>query len=172
MGGLSLTDVTINGTVPPLQAGSGSFSSSFTTDTFTVDGVDVAHTGLGPLSSAAVTSGKGFTAADATASHALADSGYATAHKLKVGSVVSVGGTKFTITGIVSVPQGGSPPNLYIPLARAQAIGTTGTAKLTGALNTIYVSADSAASIRPSSRRSPGCCRRRRSPTPATWPAR
>jgi putative ABC transport system permease protein len=147
VGGLSLTDVTVTGTVPALQAGAGSFSSSFTTNTFTVDGVDVARLSLGPLGSATVTSGTGFTAADATSDVALADSGYATADKLKTGSKVDVGGTTFTIAGIVAVPQGGSPPNLYIPLARAQAIGKTGTAKLGGEVNTIYVSADSAADI-------------------------
>jgi putative ABC transport system permease protein len=45
------------------------------------------------------------------------------------------------------VPQGSSLPDLYIPLAKAQQIGATGTAKLTSQVNTIYVSADSAADI-------------------------
>ena len=40
-GALALSDITVTGTVPALTAGSGSFSSSFTTSTFTVDGVDV-----------------------------------------------------------------------------------------------------------------------------------
>jgi putative ABC transport system permease protein len=136
-----------SGTVPALSAGSGSFSSSFTTSTITVDGAGVGTTGLGPLGGATVSSGRAFTTADATADVALADSGYAAAHKLKTGSKVDVGGATFTIVGIVSVPQGGSPPNLYIPLARAQALGKTGTAKLTGELNTLYVSADSASDI-------------------------
>jgi putative ABC transport system permease protein len=147
VGGLSLTDVTVSGTVPALTAGAGSFSSSFTTSTFTVDGTDADRTGLGPLDGATLTSGRAFMAADASADVALADSGYAAAQKLKTGSKVDVGGTAFTIVGIVSVPQGGSPPNLYIPLARAQALGKTGTAKLTGEVNTVYVSADSASDI-------------------------
>ena len=146
-GALSLTDITATGTVPALSAGSGTFSSSFTTNTFTVDGVDVARGTPGPLSSATVTAGRNFGAADAMANVALADSGYATAGKLKTGSKVDIGGTSFTIIGIVSVPQGSSPPSLYIPLAKAQRIGATGTAKLTGQVNTIYVSADSAADI-------------------------
>jgi len=146
-GALSLSDVTVTGTVPALQAGAGSFSSSFTTSTFTVDGVDVARDSPGPLSSAAVTAGRAFRQADATADVALADSGYATANKLATGSKVDIGGTDFTIVGIVSVPQGSSPPNLYIPLAKAQQIGATGTAKLAGTVNTIYVSADSAPDI-------------------------
>jgi len=56
-GGLALTDVTVTGTVPSLNAGSGSFSSSFTTSTFAVDGVDLADTSLGPLSAARLTAG-------------------------------------------------------------------------------------------------------------------
>jgi putative ABC transport system permease protein len=146
-GALALSDITVTGTVPALQAGSGSFSSSFTTNTFTVDGVDVARDTPGPLSSAAVTSGRAFGQSDATTDVALADSGYATASKLTTGSKVSIGGTTFTIVGIVSVPQGSSPPDLYIPLAKAQQIGATGSAKLSGDVNTIYVSADSASNI-------------------------
>ena len=150
-GALSLTDITATGTVPALSAGSGTFSSSFTTNTFTVDGVDVARGSPGPLSSATVTAGRNLGKADATADVALADSGYATANKLKTGSTIDIGGTNFTVVGIVSVPQGSSPPSLYIPLAKAVRIGATpaasGTAKLTNQLNTIYVSADSAADI-------------------------
>ena len=146
-GGLTLNDVTVTGTVPAISAGSGSISSSFTTNQFTVDGVDVAHTSLGPLSSAKVTSGTGLTASDANADDALVDSAYATQYKLRTGDTVDVGSTKFKIIGIVAAPQGGSPPDVYIPLAKAQAIGTTGSDKLAGKVNTIYVSAASAADI-------------------------
>jgi ABC-type lipoprotein release transport system permease subunit len=146
-GALALSDITVSGTVPAITAGSGSFSSSFTTNTFTVDGVDVARGSPGPLSSAPVTAGRSLGSADTTADVAVADSGYATASKLKTGSTVEVGNTNFKIVGIVSVPQGSSPPNLYIPLAKAQQIGATGTAKLANEVNTIYVSADSAPNI-------------------------
>jgi putative ABC transport system permease protein len=146
-GALSLTDITATGTVPALSAGSGTFSSSFTTNTFTVDGVDVARGSPGPLSSATVMAGRNFGQADATSDVALADSGYAAVNKLKTGSTVDIGGTNFRIVGIVSVPQGSSPPSLYIPLAKAQRIAATGTAKLTNQVNTIYVAADSAADI-------------------------
>lgn len=147
-GGLALTDVTVSGTVPALNAGSGSFSSSFTTDTFTVDGVDLANTSLGPLSAAKLTAGSALTAADAHADDVLVNSSYATAHKLSVGKKLTIGGTSFTITGIASVPQSGNPPDAYIPLAKAQSIGqASGTAKLGGKVNTIYVSAASATDI-------------------------
>ena len=146
-GGLTLNDVTVTGTVPAVSAGSGSTSSSLTTSQFTVDGVDVTHSALGPLSSAKVTSGTGLTASDANADDALVDSAYATQHKLSTGDKIDVGGTSFKIIGTVAAPQGGSPPEVYIPLAKAQAIGTTGSAKLAGKVNTVYVSAASAADI-------------------------
>lgn len=43
---------------------------------------------------------------------------------------------------MVSVPQGSSPPDVYIPLAWAQKL-----ASLTGKVNTIYVAASSASNI-------------------------
>jgi predicted lysophospholipase L1 biosynthesis ABC-type transport system permease subunit len=82
----------------------------------------------GPLSASRLTSGRALTAADANSNQALADSGYATQNRLSVGSVIDVGGTHFTITGIVSAPQGGSPPDVYIPLAKAQSIAKNGPA--------------------------------------------
>ena len=138
----------MSGTVPALSAGRSGFSSSFTTDTFTVDGVDVANTSLGPLSAARFTAGSALTAADAHASDVLVNSSYATAHKLSVGNKLAIGGTSFTITGIASVPQSGNPPDAYIPLATAQRIGqASASARLSGTVNTIYVSAASATDI-------------------------
>jgi putative ABC transport system permease protein len=146
-GGLALTDVTVNGTVPALQSGSGTFSSDFTTSTFSVDGADLTHLSLGPLSSATITSGRDLRSADADSDEAVADAGYAAANKVSVGSSVDVGGTNFKVIGIVAVPQGGNPPDLYIPLGRAQAIGKAGTASLKGDVNTVYVTAGSASDI-------------------------
>ena len=53
----------------------------------------------------------------------------------------------FKVVGIVAQPQGGSPPNVYIPLARAQALGTAAGKSLKHDVNTIYVTAASAAVI-------------------------
>ncbi len=146
VGGLALSDVTITGTVPEIKGG-GSFSSSFTTNSFTVDGVDPAKGALGPLSSGRLTSGTALSSADATSDDALVDSGYAAQNKLSVNGTIDVGGTNFKIIGIVSVPQGGNPPDVYIPLAKAQAIGKTAAAGLSGKVNTIYVSAASATDV-------------------------
>jgi putative ABC transport system permease protein len=75
------------------------------------------------------------------------DSGYAKANSLKVGSTITISKAKFTVIGIVTQPQSGSPPDVYIPLARAQALGTGASGSLKNKVNTIYVSAASAADI-------------------------
>ena len=82
-GGLTLTDLII----PSFgQPGSGGKSGgSGLPATISVDGVDLAHLGLGPFGSAKVGSGRTFSAADATLDVAVADSGYAAANKLKAG---------------------------------------------------------------------------------------
>ncbi len=147
VGGLTLNDVTVTGTVPAVKSGSGSLASSFTTNSFTVEGVDVSNTSLGALSAAKLTAGTGFTPGEAKADDAVIDSNYAQQNKLKVGNTVAVGGTTFKVIGIAGVPQGGSPPDVYIPLTRAQALGKTSGASLSSKVNTIYVSAASATTI-------------------------
>ncbi len=116
---------------------------------FTVDGADIGHPKLGPLSEAAVSSGRAFTAADADKDVALVDKGYAASNGLKVGGTIKIGGVPFTIIGLVEQPEGSGPPNVYIPLARAQAVARKGPAggSLKNDVNTIYVTAASAADI-------------------------
>ena len=149
VGGLVLNDLTVTGTVPQISVGNGagSYKSSFTSGTFNVDGVDPADTTLGPLSAGKITSGSTLTAADANAADAVVGSGYAAQNKLSTGGTIDVGGTNFKIIGIVTTPQGGSPPDVYIPLAKAQQIGKNGSSALTGDVDTIYVTAASAADI-------------------------
>jgi putative ABC transport system permease protein len=116
---------------------------------FTVDGADIGQPKLGPLSEAAVSSGRAFTAADADKDVALVDKGYAASNGLKVGGTMKIGGVKFTIIGLVEQPEGSGPPNVYIPLASAQAVAKQGPAggSLKSDVNTIYVTAASAADI-------------------------
>jgi putative ABC transport system permease protein len=162
-GGLTLTDRTVKGTVPVQTntgsgstsgtgggfgggsggSGGGSFSGNFNTNSFTVTGVDIKNGELGPLSTGTLSSGRTLTTADDTKNVALVEASYATSEKLKVGSTIAVGNSKgaattFTVVGIVSEPSGDSPSDVYIPLARAQAL-----AGLTNDVNTIYVSASS-----------------------------
>jgi putative ABC transport system permease protein len=119
-----------------------------TPNSFSVDGVDTRHLSLGPLSAGTITSGRSLDSSDATSNVAVVDSGYARSHKLKAGSAIHIVGHRFTVAGIVAQPQGGSPPDVYIPLARAQALGTgPGGKSLKGEVNTVYVTAASAADI-------------------------
>jgi putative ABC transport system permease protein len=159
-GALSLTDMKISGKIPAVNSsstgstgsapggggtgggGGGSFRGNFNSSSFTVEGVDLAHGEVGPLSSGKIKSGSTFSTADANANVAVVDANYATQQKLKAGSSITVGGASFKVIGIVSVPQGGNPPNVYIPLARAQKL-----ASMTGKVNTVYVAATSASQI-------------------------
>lgn len=140
--GLALTDRQM--TIPANLGQGGGMPSS---NSFDVYGDDFAHSALGPLSNGTITSGRNFAKGDANASVAVVDSSYATANNLKAGGTVTIAGTKFTIIGLVSQPQGAKPPDVYIPLARAQALGTSQGKPLTGDVNTIDVTAASAADI-------------------------
>jgi len=138
-GGLTLTE--IKATLPAdNQPPTGAFQPPVL---LSVVGAPVGRGALGPLTAAHRKSGREFTAADASADVAVLDSGYATAHHLAVGSVVTVARRPFTVIGIVTQPQGSSPPSIYIPLARAQALANLGAGKV----NTVYVEAASAAAV-------------------------
>ncbi len=137
-GGLVLTE--IKTTIP---ADNAPPPSSFQPPVqVSVVGVDLRRGGLGPLSAAALVSGRTFAAAQAGADVTVVDSGYSAAHKIGVGSAVTIAGAAFTVIGVVRQAQGSNPPELYIPLARAQAL-----AKLPGTVNIVYVAAASAAGV-------------------------
>ena len=141
-GGLVLTD---NRIVLP----SSSSPSLEPPTSVSVDGTDISHPRLGPLSDGRLAAGRTFTAADADSDVAVVDANYAAAHKLAVGSAVTVAKTTFKVIGIVTQPQASSPPQVYIPLARAQALATdpaTGKS-MAGEVNTVYVAAASASGI-------------------------
>jgi putative ABC transport system permease protein len=142
-GGLALnaTDITI-----PTQ----SDPNAPAPNTFTVDGVDLGHRSLGPLGSGTLHSGRAFTSADANSDVAMVDSYYATQNKLKAGSTISIAKKSFKVIGVVDQSQGSGAPDVYIPLARAQALATKGpgsTGSLKNDVNTIYVTAANSADI-------------------------
>jgi len=141
-GGLVLTD---NRIVLP----TGSNSRLVPPTSVSVNGTDLTHPKLGPLSNAALAKGRTFTAADKDAYVAVVDENYAASHKLKTGGTVTLAGKKFTIIGIVTQPQASSPPSVYIPLARAQALASNpATGKsMKNEVNTVYVAAASATAI-------------------------
>jgi putative ABC transport system permease protein len=120
---------------------------SFKSAPITVDGVDVGHTGLGPLSSGKITSGKEFSASQADSDVAVVDSNYAISQGLHAGSTVTVAGQRFKVIGIVKQSQATSPAQVYIPLTRAQALYASQNHAAGGLINTIYVSTSSAAAV-------------------------
>jgi putative ABC transport system permease protein len=143
-GGLALSDTSV--TIPKHFGQPG--GSLPTPSSFTVQGVDTSHLSLGPLSAGTITKGRSLTGSDAQSNVAVVDSGYARSHKLTAGSTVKIVGHSFKVVGIVAQPQAGAPPQVYIPLARAQALGKyAGGKSLKNDVNTIYVTARSAAGI-------------------------
>jgi putative ABC transport system permease protein len=138
VGGLALTE--IKATIPADDAPPpASFQPPVQ---ISVTGVDLSDQGLGPLAAARLVSGRAFAVSQADADVTLADSAYAVARGLKVGSAVTIAGARFTVIGIVRQAAGSNAPELYIPMARAQAL-----AKLPGQVNIIYVQAASAADV-------------------------
>jgi len=142
--GLALTDSVFH--VPAARdvgsVGLGSVTS------FAVDGVDLRHLGLGPFSSGNISQGRTFSPSDFGTNVAVADSGYATAHRLRAGATVNIAGQNFTVVGITSQAQGAGAADVYIPLDRAQAVGRFhGTSALTGELSTIYVAVANASDV-------------------------
>jgi ABC-type lipoprotein release transport system permease subunit len=121
--------------------GPGAFNTG---NQVTVSGVDLASAGseLGPLSNASLTSGRTLKSSDANSDVAVVDSSYAKSASLKVGSDVTIASTKFPVVGIVTAPAADSSADIYIPLARAQALSS-----MTGKVNTIYVAATNSSDI-------------------------
>ncbi|MEU6771085.1 ABC transporter permease [Streptomyces sp. NPDC046759] len=152
-GGLSLNVFRVNGRFTRgrfEQSGGGGFrrgggqpqgevkggGANFDINQYTVCGTDVTHTGIGPLTSSKLTSGRTFKTTETDAEVAVADSAYAKEKRYEVGSTVTVKGTKFTIIGIATADSGDSAADLYIPLRQAQTL-----ADEKDEVTTIYVKA-------------------------------
>ncbi|HEY3955086.1 MAG TPA: ABC transporter permease [Streptosporangiaceae bacterium] len=166
-GGLTLTDTKVTGKIPAFSTGGnggggfpgggggssgngggGSFRGSFSPKSFSVQGVDLGTGELGPLSSGKIASGRTLRSSDSSSDVALVDSNYATQNKLATGSTVTIAKKSFKVVGIVSEPSGSNGSDVYIPLARAQALATGSNGKaMTSDVNTIYVAAASSSDI-------------------------
>ncbi|KUL23419.1 ABC transporter permease [Streptomyces regalis] len=130
----------------PGQGGGGSSSqpqgevrgggADFDVNSYSVYGTDVTKPALGPLTSSKITSGRTFKTTETNAKVVVADTSYAKEKKLKVGSTVTVKGTKFKVIGIATPDSGDAAANLYIPLKQAQTL-----ADAKDKVTTIYVKA-------------------------------
>ena len=121
-----------SGGAPQVQGG----GADFNVNSYSVVGVDVAHQGLGPLSTMKITTGKTFTSAQTSAKVAVVSKSYAKEKKYKVGSTFKISGTKFTVIGIATPDSSESDTDVFVPLKVAQ---TLGDAK--NQVTTIYVKA-------------------------------
>ncbi|MBK5239277.1 MAG: ABC transporter permease, partial [Actinomycetales bacterium] len=132
------------GEMPPAGGADGAGGSSFDVKSFTVMGVDPAATAVGPISAVALTEGRGLSASDVGQPNAVLDAAYATTSSLTIGGTLDIGGTSFTIVGLVGSTSGdsASASNVYIPLDLAQSISGE-----TGKISHVYVQAASSSDI-------------------------
>ncbi|TXL89335.1 ABC transporter permease [Streptomyces sp. IB2014 016-6] len=116
--------------------------AEFDVNSYTVYGTDTTRQDLGPLTSSRITDGRTFKTAETDAKVAVADAAYAKEKKYKVGSEVTVKGTKFEIVGIATPDSGDAAANLYIPLKQAQTLSDS-----KDKVTTVYVQADDSQQI-------------------------
>lgn len=126
------------------DAGSGRGPSSFDVDSFTVTGISTTATDVGPMSSTQLDSGRYLTGSDDGTDVVVLDSTYATSADLAVDDTLDIGGTTFTVVGIVSSTSSdaATAADTYVPLDTAQALSG-----LTDQISDISVSADSASDV-------------------------
>ncbi|MFD3484726.1 ABC transporter permease [Streptomyces sp. NPDC058665] len=162
VGGLSLTVVKVDGEFKPgefkpreggtVGGGGGGGGepqgevrgggAAFDVNSYTAYGTDTARQDLGPLTSSKITEGRAFKTTETDAEVAVVDSAYAKEKKYKVGSEVTIKGTKFEIIGIATADSGDAAANLYIPLKRAQTLSDS-----KDKVTTVYVQADDSQQI-------------------------
>ncbi len=133
-----------NGTAPTEGGADGAGGSSFSVDSFSVTGIDVAGAAVGPLTATTLVDGRGFTASDVGTNVAVLDSAYATSATLAVGDTIAIAGTDFEIIGILASTSADATTaaNTYIPLDVAQTLSG-----LANQVSTIYVQAASSSDI-------------------------
>lgn len=140
----SSSDSTTQQGPPSGDTGGGFGGGSFNVDLFTVTGIPVSGDTVGPLTSTELTKGRTFTTKDAGKDVVVLDASYAKSEDEAVGDTIDIGGTDFTVIGIVSSTGSASTTgsNTYIPLDTAQAL-----ADLNGKVTSISVSAGSSSDV-------------------------
>ncbi len=158
VGGLTVNSIHISGNFAQAfsQGGrqSGAFGSGaqpapsasqapIKVSSYSMAGVDVGQTGLGPLSSTELVAGRTFSTSEGTTKVAVLDKSYAKQNGYAVGSTFKISGAKYRVIGLVTSAAGSaSGANVYIPLTLAQKLSGN-----VGKVNQIYVKAASASEI-------------------------
>ena len=107
---------------------------------YSIAGVDPSNPNIGLVTPSLLSSGKFISSA--TANEALVADSYATQQSLKLGSVLNLNNTKFTIVGEVKPPLGGQTADVYIPLTKLQTL-----ASQKGLTNVVLVRAANSKSV-------------------------
>jgi ABC-type antimicrobial peptide transport system permease subunit len=160
VGGLTLSSVHVSGNfaeafsqggAQPPSGGSSSGSmpapsasqAPIKVASYSIAGVDVGQTGLGPLSSTELVSGRTFTSSETTSKLAVLDKAYAKQNNYTLGDTIKISGAKYTVIGLATSAAGSSSgSNVYIPLTPAQKMSDN-----VGRVNQIYVRASSSNDI-------------------------
>lgn len=110
------------------------------TSTYTIGGVDVRQTDMGLITKAQIT--KGVFLSQKGTREALAASSYASGHKLKIGSSITIKKVKFRVIGFVQAPLGGQSADVYIPLKQLQSLSGQ-----KNQINVVLVRADKSSNV-------------------------
>jgi ABC-type antimicrobial peptide transport system permease subunit len=129
---------------PSTGGSDGAGGSAFDIDSFSVNGIDVGSTSVGPLTAVTVDEGRSLESDDTGAYVAVLDAAYATTNELAVGDSITIGGQAFEIVGIISSTSADAETaaNAYIPLDVAQTLSGND-----GMLSTVYVQASDASAV-------------------------
>ena len=114
--------------------------TNITTSAYTIGGVDQTNPTMGVVTTAQVASGRFLSAAGGE--EALVSQTYAAKHSLKLGSVLNLNGTKFTVVGLVKPQLGGQGADVYLPLKQLQTL-----ANETGLANVVLVRATDSSKV-------------------------
>ncbi|MCQ4212261.1 ABC transporter permease [Streptomyces longispororuber] len=124
------------------QGGVQGGGANFDVNSYSVYGIDVAHQGLGPLSTMEITKGRTFKAAETDAEVAVLSKSYAKENSKAVGDTLTVNKVKYKIVGIAQASSSESSGDVYLPLKQAQTL-----ADAKNKVSTIYVKASDSQQI-------------------------
>jgi putative ABC transport system permease protein len=110
------------------------------TSSYTIGGVDTSRTDMGLITSAQVTKGRFLSKKNDR--EALVANSYASSHKLRVSSTLSINKTKFRVVGLVQAPLGGQSADVYIPLKQLQTLSGQ-----KNQINVVLVRADKSSAV-------------------------
>ena len=142
---LTLNSIHVEGTVPeqgdavgPGPGAGGGPPQNIDFENFSVTGVDTSKSDLAQVTPGQITSGRYLSGGR----EAVVTESYARREGVAVGARVTVGERRFRVVGIAEAPLGGQPSDVYVPLARLQAVSDR-----EGRVNSLNVRADDSGAV-------------------------